>query len=169
MSRACRARTIAFDLYGTLVQSSRHGEPPPIAVGEAAGLFTELWSPFSASKAPVGCDAVKNQQQAGFSDAKIASDLGVTVDQVSACHGPKTALGPRISKDFLGVDPEGISIEPTRSPNMTVRSRRTPPESLEPAAPIKLDTFRVLPPDQGLISRSTIRLREFSGLRKPCN
>jgi hypothetical protein len=29
---------------------------------------------------------------------------------------------------------------------MTVRSRRTPPESLEPAASINLDTFQVLPP-----------------------
>jgi hypothetical protein len=52
-------------------------------------------SMFSASNAPVDCDAVKNQQQAGFSDAKIASDLGATVDQVSACHGPKTAVGPQ--------------------------------------------------------------------------
>jgi hypothetical protein len=50
---------------------------------------------FSASNAPVDCDAVKNQQQAGLSDAKIASDLGATVDQVAACHGPKTAAGPQ--------------------------------------------------------------------------
>jgi len=52
-------------------------------------------STFSASNAPVDCDAVKNQQQAGFSDAKIASDLGSTVDKVAACHGPKTAVGPQ--------------------------------------------------------------------------
>lgn len=52
-------------------------------------------SMFSASNAPVDCDAVKNQQQAGFSDAKIASDLGSTVDKVAACHGPKTAVGPQ--------------------------------------------------------------------------
>ncbi|MGA9722458.1 MAG: hypothetical protein WBQ86_08395 [Candidatus Binatus sp.] len=52
-------------------------------------------SVFSASNAPVDCDAVKNQQQAGFSDAKIAADLGSTVDKVSACHGPKTAVGPQ--------------------------------------------------------------------------
>jgi hypothetical protein len=52
-------------------------------------------SVFSASNAPVDCDAVKNQEQAGFSDAKIASDLGSTVDKVAACHGPKTALGPQ--------------------------------------------------------------------------
>jgi hypothetical protein len=52
-------------------------------------------SMFSASNAPVDCNAVKNQEQAGFSDAKIASDLGATVDQVAACHGPKTAAGPQ--------------------------------------------------------------------------
>jgi hypothetical protein len=52
-------------------------------------------SMFSASNAPVDCDAVKNQQQAGFSDTKIASNLGSTVDQVAACHGPKTAVGPQ--------------------------------------------------------------------------
>jgi len=52
-------------------------------------------SMFSASNAPVDCNAVKNQEQAGFTDAKIASDLGSTVDQVAACHGPKTAAGPQ--------------------------------------------------------------------------
>ncbi len=52
-------------------------------------------SMFSPSNAPVDCDAVKNQEQAGFSDAKIASDLGSTVDKVAACHGPKTAAGPQ--------------------------------------------------------------------------
>ena len=52
-------------------------------------------SMFSASNAPVDCDAVKNQEQAGFTDAKIASDLGSSVDQVAACHGPKTAVGPQ--------------------------------------------------------------------------
>jgi hypothetical protein len=52
-------------------------------------------SMFAASNAPVDCNAVKNQEQAGFSDAKIASDLGSTVDQVAACHGPKTAAGPQ--------------------------------------------------------------------------
>jgi hypothetical protein len=52
-------------------------------------------SMFSASNAPVDCDAVKNQQQAGFSDAKIASGLGTSVDKVAACHGPKTAVGPQ--------------------------------------------------------------------------
>jgi hypothetical protein len=52
-------------------------------------------SMFSTSNAPVDCDAVKNQEQAGFTDAKIASDLGSTVDKVAACHGPKTAVGPQ--------------------------------------------------------------------------
>ena len=52
-------------------------------------------SVFSTSNAPVDCDAVKNQEQAGFTDAKIASDLGSTVDKVAACHGPKTAVGPQ--------------------------------------------------------------------------
>ena len=52
-------------------------------------------SMFSTSNAPIDCDAVKNQQQAGFSDAKIASDLGTSVDKVAACHGPKTAVGPQ--------------------------------------------------------------------------
>ncbi|MFZ2063023.1 MAG: hypothetical protein WAU82_18595 [Candidatus Binatus sp.] len=47
-------------------------------------------SMFSTSNAPVDCDAVLNQEQAGFSDAKIASDLGASVDKVEACHGPKT-------------------------------------------------------------------------------
>ena len=64
------------------------------------GILTLAWgisvcSTFSPSNAPVDCDAVKNQQQAGLSDAKIASDLGTTVDKVAACHGPKTAVGPQ--------------------------------------------------------------------------
>jgi hypothetical protein len=61
-----------------------------ILVGGMSGC-----SAFSASNAPVDCDAVKNQVQAGMSDAKIASDLGSTVDKVAACHGPKTAVGPQ--------------------------------------------------------------------------
>ena len=52
-------------------------------------------SVFSTSNAPVDCDAVKNQEQAGFSDAKIASDLSTSVEKVAACHGPKTAVGPQ--------------------------------------------------------------------------
>jgi hypothetical protein len=61
-----------------------------ILVGGMSGC-----SAFSTSNAPVDCDAVKNQVQAGMSDAKIASDLGSTVDKVAACHGPKTAVGPQ--------------------------------------------------------------------------
>jgi hypothetical protein len=61
-----------------------------ILVGGMSGCST-----FSTSNAPVDCDAVKNQQQAGISDAKIAADLGSTVDKVAACHGPKTAVGPQ--------------------------------------------------------------------------
>ena len=52
-------------------------------------------SMFSSSNAPTDCDAVKNQQQAGLSDAQIASNLGTTIDKVTACHGPKTAVGPQ--------------------------------------------------------------------------
>lgn len=52
-------------------------------------------SMFSPSNAPADCDAVKNQEQAGVSDAQIASNLGTTIDKVSACHGPKTAVGPQ--------------------------------------------------------------------------
>jgi hypothetical protein len=50
---------------------------------------------LSPSNAPVDCDAVKNQEQAGYTDAKIAADLGTTADKVAACHGPKTAVGPQ--------------------------------------------------------------------------
>ena len=52
-------------------------------------------SAFSTSNAPTDCDAVKNQQQAGLSDAQIASNLGTTTDKVAACHGSKTAVGPQ--------------------------------------------------------------------------
>jgi hypothetical protein len=52
-------------------------------------------STFSSSNAPTDCDAVKNQEQSGLSDAQIASNLGTTVDKVAACHGPKTAVGPQ--------------------------------------------------------------------------
>ena len=52
-------------------------------------------SMFSAANVPVDCNAVKNQEAAGMTDAKIASDLGAQVDQVEACHGPKTAVGPQ--------------------------------------------------------------------------
>jgi hypothetical protein len=48
-------------------------------------------SMFSTAKVPVDCDVVKNQQQAGLTDAAIATNLGTSVDQVAACHGPKKA------------------------------------------------------------------------------
>ena len=49
-------------------------------------------SVFSPTDVPVDCDVVKNQQQAGLSDDAIAKNLGLTVDKVAACHGPKTAV-----------------------------------------------------------------------------
>jgi hypothetical protein len=48
-------------------------------------------SMFSASNAPVDCDVVKTQQQAGKTDAQIASDLSAPEDKVAACHGPETS------------------------------------------------------------------------------
>ena len=74
--------------------SSKHG----IAAGFGILLLVSGISGcslFSAANAPVDCNAVKNQEQAGMSDAQIASDLGAQVDQVAACHGPKTAVGPQ--------------------------------------------------------------------------
>jgi hypothetical protein len=67
---------------------------PTFAVLTLASLISAC-STFSASNAPIDCDAVKNQQQAGFSDSKIAADLGTSVDKVAACRGPKTAVGPQ--------------------------------------------------------------------------
>lgn len=55
----------------------------------AAGLSG--CSMFSPSDAPVDCDIVKTQQQAGQSDAQIAANLNASVDKVAACHGPKTS------------------------------------------------------------------------------
>ena len=46
-------------------------------------------SMFSPSNIPVDCNVVLNQEQAGFDDAKIANDLGTTVDKVAACRGQK--------------------------------------------------------------------------------
>ncbi len=46
---------------------------------------------FRTSNAPVDCDVVKVQANAGKSDTQIASDLGAPVDKVAACHGPETA------------------------------------------------------------------------------
>ncbi len=39
----------------------------------------------------VDCNVVKLQEQAGRSDAEIASALGTTEASVAACHGPETS------------------------------------------------------------------------------
>jgi len=67
----------------------------PVTLGVLMACDLGGCSLFNPSNAPVDCNAVKNQEQAGMTDAKIASDLGSTVDQVEACHGPKTAVGPQ--------------------------------------------------------------------------
>ena len=49
-------------------------------------------SMFSTSDAPVDCDLVRTQRQAGQSDAQIASNLSYPADKVAACEGaPKSA------------------------------------------------------------------------------
>lgn len=46
-------------------------------------------SMFSASNAPVDCNIVKVQREAGKTDAQIASDLSAKEDEVAACgKGP---------------------------------------------------------------------------------
>ena len=65
------------------------------AAGFGALVILAGCGELSPSNAPVDCDAVKNQEQAGLADAKIASNLGTTVDKVAACRGPKTAVGPQ--------------------------------------------------------------------------
>ncbi len=54
----------------------------------AAGLSG--CSMFSASNVPVDCDVVKQQVQAGQTDAQIAANLSTTEDKVAACHGPES-------------------------------------------------------------------------------
>lgn len=46
-------------------------------------------SMFSASSAPVDCNVVKTQAEAGKTDAQIASDLSAKESEVAACHGPE--------------------------------------------------------------------------------
>ena len=46
-------------------------------------------SSVSPSNVPVDCDVVKQQTQAGQSDAQIATNLSTSVDKVAACHGPE--------------------------------------------------------------------------------
>ena len=55
----------------------------------AAGLSG--CSMFSSSNVPVDCDVVKQQLQAGQTDAQIATNLSASADQVAACHGPETS------------------------------------------------------------------------------
>jgi hypothetical protein len=40
---------------------------------------------------PVDCNVVKTQQQAGKTNAQIASDLGAKESEVAACQGPETS------------------------------------------------------------------------------
>ncbi|MGC1676121.1 MAG: hypothetical protein WA740_01205 [Candidatus Binataceae bacterium] len=47
-------------------------------------------SMFSASNVPVDCDIVKQQVQAGQSDAQIAVNLSTSENKVAACHGPES-------------------------------------------------------------------------------
>ena len=43
-------------------------------------------SMFSPTNAPVDCNIVKTQQEAGKTDAQIASDLGAKESEVAACQ-----------------------------------------------------------------------------------
>jgi len=42
-----------------------------------------------ANPIPVDCNVVKTQQNAGKTDAQIATDLGAKESEVAACHGPE--------------------------------------------------------------------------------
>ena len=64
----------------------RLGGLATISVALSAGISG--CSMFSASNAPIDCDVVKTQAQAGKTDAQIASDIGAPVEKVAACHGP---------------------------------------------------------------------------------
>jgi hypothetical protein len=46
-------------------------------------------SSVSPSNVPVDCDVVKQQTQAGQTDAQIAANLNTSPDKVAACHGPE--------------------------------------------------------------------------------
>jgi hypothetical protein len=48
-------------------------------------------SMFSPSNVPVDCNVVKLQTEAGKTDAEIAANLGSSVSEVAACHGPMTS------------------------------------------------------------------------------
>lgn len=64
--------------------------------GALAGCST-----FSSSNAPVDCNIVKTQAQAGKTNAQIAADLGAAESAVAACHGPERSG----NKSFGGVPP----------------------------------------------------------------
>ena len=70
--------------------------PTTVKIAAAGGMLVlacaiSQCSMFSPTDVLVDCSVVKNQQQAGVSDAAIATNLGSTVNKVAACHGPKTA------------------------------------------------------------------------------
>jgi hypothetical protein len=49
-------------------------------------------SMFSSTNTPVDCNIVKTQQEAGKSDAQIATDLSAKESEVAACSsGPETS------------------------------------------------------------------------------
>ena len=65
-----------------------------IWISAASGLLivtlgTSGCSETSTSNIPVDCNVVKQQSQAGQTDAQIASNLSAPVDKVAACHGPE--------------------------------------------------------------------------------
>lgn len=55
----------------------------------AMTLGISACSSVSPSNVPVDCDVVKQQTQAGQTDAQIATNLSTSVDKVAACHGPE--------------------------------------------------------------------------------
>jgi hypothetical protein len=67
------------------------------SIGAAATLGTLMLvgvsgcSMFSSTNAPVDCNVVKTQQEAGKTDSQIAGDLGAKESEVAACHGAETS------------------------------------------------------------------------------
>jgi len=65
-----------------------------LGASAASGLFIVALgicgcSSVSPSNIPVDCNVVKQQTQAGQTDAQIAANLSTSVDSVAACHGPE--------------------------------------------------------------------------------
>ena len=56
-----------------------------VALGSLMLVGVAGCSMFSASSAPVDCNIVKVQREAGKTDAQIASDLSAKEDEVAAC------------------------------------------------------------------------------------